>query len=118
MIEPLTHRLLWIFLLLNGCDILTTEVGLSIGGEELNPLANLLLQHLGHWSLYALKGLIIGATCIYWAFQYQANPTQVQTILTLQNVVFGLVIAWNSIMILLGLLGLRLPEITRWWENV
>lgn len=115
MIEPLTHRLLWIFLLLNGCDILTTETGLILGGQELNPIANFLLKHLGHWGLYALKGLIIGGTCVYWAIQYEKNSFQVQTALTIQNVIFGLLIAWNSIMILLGLLGVRLPETTKWW---
>lgn len=115
MLADITHRLLWIFLLLNGCDILTTETGLILGGKEVNPIAKFLIDNLGHWGLYALKGVGLGITFIYWALQYKTNPSQVNTVLTIQNIMFAFVIVWNSLMILLGLLNVRLPQIKLPW---
>lgn len=111
MLDPVMHRLLWIYLLINGCDILTTESALYLGGSEANIIAAFLIKYLGHWGLYALKGIIIGLTVIYWSWQAQTAASTVKTILTAQNAIFGIVIAWNSIMILINLLGIKLPKL-------
>ena len=84
---------LLVFMLLNIADILTTRRALSMGGKEANPVARWVLEKYGVRGLWFFKMAVFGGIGIAGFLGLVGEG-----ILWVYNVVFGGIVAWNSLM--------------------
>jgi hypothetical protein len=94
--------LFWQFSYLQVLDLLTTLAFLCLGATEGNPLVRFLIMHAPSpfWGLAAAKiiALILGVYCL---------KLRKARLLTRINFLFGVVVAWNLIVIVLRAAELR-----------
>jgi hypothetical protein len=95
-----------VFALLNLLDWITTHYGLTkLGMQELNPIARRIYERLGSPGLYSWKQIGVGLIVLSSAL---AMGWEAEFAIWAYNVLFALVVAWNS-----GQIALRLWELRR-----
>ena len=90
-----TMTALYVFVLVNLLDIMTTRAALLRGAQEANPIARRLLEKYGFVGLHTLKFAIVS---ILPMFVY-AFFGDVGFALWVWNAVIGAVVVWNSIIL-------------------
>jgi hypothetical protein len=95
-----------VFALLNLLDWVTTHYALTrLGMQELNPVARKIYERLGSPGLYSWKqigvGLIVLSSTLTMGWDAEFA-------IWVYNVLFALVVAWNS-----GQIAMRLQELRR-----
>ena len=86
-----------LLLFANVSDILTTIIGLQLGGYEANPIGRFMLQNFGYEGLWSLKFAYLS---IYTLIVAKSDEkSRLKNTLIGSAIVFGVVI-WNIIMIL------------------
>jgi len=102
--EKALHRLYWLFILANACDILSTEGALALGLIEANPIARILLDILGYFGLYALKCAYILMVSVIWGIYHHEHPKKVMIGVIIATIPLLVVTIWNLAMILMVIL--------------
>jgi len=88
---------LMVFALLNLLDWLTTHYGLKyLNMIELNPIARRIWEKYGTVGLYTWKQIGVGLIALT---SYLIMGVDAETAIWVYNVIFALVVAWNSIQI-------------------
>ena len=85
-----------LFVLLNLGDAITTQIGLSAGARELNPIVALAIEYAGFYGLYGLK--IVVVAWILWALSRLERAQVIKWLIGL-NFVLSCVVVWNIHMI-------------------
>jgi hypothetical protein len=78
-------------------DILTTFIGVCLGGSEVAPIARLIISHLGLFAGLAMLKLLAGGFLIL-LWRIKRTSVVIKT-----NYVFMIIIIWNLVMILRAL---------------
>jgi len=95
-----------VFALLNLLDWATTHYALTrLGMRELNPIARRIYERLGSPGLYSWKQIGVGLVVLSSALSMGWDA---EFSIWVYNVLFALVVAWNS-----GQIALRLWELRR-----
>jgi len=86
-----------VLVLLNLIDWITTAYALRKPGYiEANPIARSVYERFGSVGLLAYKQVFVGLIVLS---EYLALGGDAEGVLWLYNVIFGLVVAWNSLML-------------------
>lgn len=87
---------IWVTLIfLQLMDVLTTTIGLHLGGRELNPGITWLINHWGYGSIIFWKLLlVILLITIANIFKTRVNLPRLVTKI---NYIFALIVLWNTI---------------------
>jgi len=94
-----------VFALLNLLDWVTTHYALTrLGMQELNPVARAVYERLGSPGLYSWKQVGVGLVVLS---AWLSMGLEAEVAIWAYNVLFALVIAWNSAMIARRLWGRR-----------
>ena len=106
MVEADIGYALMVFVLLNALDWFSTHYALTrLGMRELNPIARRIYERLGSPGLYSWKqigvGLIVLSSALSMGWDAEFS-------IWVYNVLFALVVAWNS-----GQIARRLWELRR-----
>ena len=87
------YTALYLFLLLNLADFMTTRVAISqYGAREANPIARFILEKAGFVGLWAFKFALTGVLPL---LAYLSGG-DLETTLWIWNALYGGVVAWNS----------------------
>jgi len=86
-----------IFVLIQMCDVLSTVIGLSIGGGmfEGNPIMRMFLHPFGS----VFMGLLVAKTLMCGGFALYAISWPKKVNFNFVNTGFGLVVLWNLVVI-------------------
>lgn len=92
-----------LFVLLNFFDYLTTKIGLFYGAREINPIADYFIQKdlLGMYKFL----LIVVFFLVIWYIYTKRSEKRARIYIVLANVIFGIVVAWNTVMVVLQMTG-------------
>jgi len=88
-----------LFMLLNLADVITTDIDLSMGLTEGNPVSAWAYYHLGRAGMYSLKWISIFT--IIGIVIYDAQRTKLRWAIPILNVIFALVVLNNLIQMIL-----------------
>jgi len=83
---------LYVFILLNLLDYMTTRAGIIQGAHEKNPLASYILKKYGFMGLYAFKFILTGL--IPFIVYLQRND--ISKTIWIWNIIFSIVVGINS----------------------
>ena len=91
--EDLLIHGLYVFVLLNLLDFMTTYVGIAkLKARELNPVARLILKRLGWVGLHAYKMTLTGLLPLLSYIMTQ----DVTLTVWVWNIILAITVAWNS----------------------
>jgi hypothetical protein len=89
---------LYLWVLLNLADFMTTKVALQRGARELNPLFRFIYKRFGLFMMWVVKFLLVALLpfTVYTLSALHGRPIDLEYTLWIWNAVLGLVVANNS----------------------